>query len=61
MKQKVIIEDNDNEEEKEYDLNNAGDMYDESIPSTPHSVPLEKRATSNSKNIQVIQKLMIEI
>lgn len=52
MKQKVIIE--DKKEEEEDDLNNVGYMYDENIPSTSHRLPLEKRAMSNSTNIQVI-------
>lgn len=54
-KSKLIIED---ENEKEEDNIDAVYIFDESIPSTSHSTSLEKRTTSNIKNMQVIKKLM---
>lgn len=53
-RRKFIIE-NKNEKEEE-DINDEAYICDQSIPH--HSIPLEKRTTSNMKNIQVIKKLM---
>ncbi|KMQ87412.1 hypothetical protein RF55_13313 [Lasius niger] len=50
-KRKLIIEDENKEEEDNIDAV----IYDQNIPPTFRSTPLEKRATSNIRNIQSIR------
>jgi len=53
-KRKLIIDDKDEKEEE--DISDEVYICDQSIPH--RSIPLEKRTTSNMKNIQVIKKLI---